>query len=317
MRIAIVGTGAMGSVYAGLLADAGNEVWAIDRWAEHVEAIRARGLRISGASGDRVVRLHASTDARDAGEVDLLVIATKAEAVEAAARDAAPLVGPDTVVLPIQNGLGSVERVVEVLGDEHVAVGVVGGFGASIVEAGHAHHNGMELVRLGERGAPVSERIERIAEVWRGAGFTVATYDDVEQLVWEKLICNVAFSATCALTGMTIGEVLADAAAWSVAAGCAQEAYDVARARGVRLGFDDPVAYVKAFGERIPGARPSMLLDMLAGRRSEVGVIPGAIGPRARELGLRAPVCETVTALVLARERDYPRELFWMPATSE
>jgi 2-dehydropantoate 2-reductase len=172
---------------------------------------------------------------------------------------------------------------------------------------GHVHHNGMELVRLGERAAPVSERIERVADVWREAGFTVATYDDVGKLVWEKLLCNVAFSAVCALSGMSIGEVLDNPGAWSVAAGCAQEAYDVGRAHGVRFGFDDPVAYVHAFGTRITAARPSMLQDIVARRRTEVGVISGAIGPRAREVGLRAPVCETVTALVEAREATYDR----------
>jgi len=307
MKIAIVGTGAMGSVYAGLLADAGNEVWAIDTWAEHIDAIRERGLRVTGASGDRVVRMPASTDPRDAGQVDLLVIATKAGDVEDAARSASPLLGPETVVLPIQNGLGSAERVAGVLGEEPVVVGVAGGFGASIEAPGHVHHNGMELLRLGERAVPVTERIERVADVWRGAGFTVATFDDVNKLVWEKLICNVAFSAVCALTGMSIGEVLDDPGAWSVAAGCAQEAYDVGWAHGVRPGFDDPVAYVHAFGTRIPGARPSMLQDVVARRPTEVAVISGAIGPRARAVGLRAPVCETVTALVQAREAGYER----------
>ena len=94
MKIAVVGAGAMGSVYAGLLAEAGNEVWAIDTWQEHVETIAARGLRVEGASGDRIVTLNATTDPGEAGVADLVVIATKASNVEAAARDAAPLVGP-------------------------------------------------------------------------------------------------------------------------------------------------------------------------------------------------------------------------------
>ena len=106
MRIAIVGVGAMGSVYAGLLGSSGNEVWAIDPWAEHVAAIRDRGLRVEGASGDRVVAVAATCDPADVGAVDLVVIATKAMHVRAAAEGALALVGPETVVLPIQNGLG-------------------------------------------------------------------------------------------------------------------------------------------------------------------------------------------------------------------
>src|SRR5581483_870748 len=98
MKIAVVGAGAMGSIYAGILGDAGNEVWAVDVWAEHVEAVRTRGLRVEGASGDRVVRVHATTDPGEPGVCDLVVIATKALHVEAAAEAARPLVGPDTVV---------------------------------------------------------------------------------------------------------------------------------------------------------------------------------------------------------------------------
>jgi 2-dehydropantoate 2-reductase len=302
-RIAIVGTGATGSVYAGLLADAGHEVWAIDSWREHIEAIRARGLRVSGASGDRVVRPNATSDPREAGQMDLVVIATKAGDVEAAACSALPLLGAETLVLPIQNGLGSRERVAAIVGPERVLSGVIGGFGASIVAPGHVHHHGMELVRLGEPTGPVSPRVETVAETWRRAGFTVRTYDDVEQLVWEKLICNVAFSATCAVSGLTIGEVLEDPDAWPLACACAAEADAVARARGVALSFSEPVGWVREFGEKIPGARPSMLLDILAGRPSEVDVINGAIPRLGAELGLATPVNRTITALVHTLER--------------
>ena len=241
MRIAVVGAGAMGSVYAGLLADAGNEVWAIDTWQEHVDAIRERGLHVEGASGDRTVRLQATSDPGEVGAVDLVVVATKARDVEAAAERARPLLGPETVVVPIQNGLGSADRVALVLGEERVAIGVAGGFGASIVAPGHVHHNGWQLIRLGERRGKVTPRIERVAEVWRDAGFQVATFDDVDRLVWEKLVCNAAFSGTCALLETTIGEVLADPDAWSVAEACAREAFAVAGASGIELDVRRPV----------------------------------------------------------------------------
>ena len=300
MKIAIVGAGAMGSVYAGLLGDAGNEVWAVDVWAEHVEAIRARGLVVEGASGRRTVHVHATSDPAEVGVCDLVVVATKAVDVEAAAVGAQPLVGPETVVLPIQNGLGSADRVAAALGEERVAIGVAGGFGASIVGPGHVHHSGWELVRLGERHRPATQRIHAIAETWADAGFRVQVYDDVDQLVWEKLVCNACFSGTCAILERTIGGVLDDPPAWQVASSCARETYEVARARGIALGFDDPVAYARAFGEKIRDARPSLLLDVLAGRPCEIDVINGAIPPAAREVGLEAPVNETVTALVKA-----------------
>jgi 2-dehydropantoate 2-reductase len=301
VKIAIVGAGAMGSVYAGILGDAGNEVWAVDVWTEHVEAIRARGLTVEGASGTRTVRINATSAPDDVGVCDLVVIATKAIDVEVAAQAAQSLVGPETVVVPIQNGLGSADRIAAVLGEERVAIGVAGGFGASVVGPGHVHHSGWELVRLGERRGPATPRIERVAQVWRDAGFRVQVYDDVERLVWEKLVCNVCFSGTCAILERTIGEVLDDPSAWEVASSCATEAFDVAGARGIGLDFDDPLAYARAFGEKIRDARPSMLLDLMAGRPCEIDVINGAIPPAAREVGLTAPVNEIVTALVRAK----------------
>ena len=198
VRVAVVGAGAMGSVYAALLASAGNDVVVVDAWDEHVAAIRAHGLRVEGASGDRVVELEARTDTAGVGPVELVVIATKATDVRDAAAAARPLLGDDTVVLPIQNGLGSADAVAEILGEDAVVIGVAEGFGASLVGPAHAHHHGMALVRLGERRGPVSPRVERIADLWRAAGFTVETYDDVDRLVWQKLVCNVSFSGTCA-----------------------------------------------------------------------------------------------------------------------
>jgi 2-dehydropantoate 2-reductase len=302
MRIAVVGAGAMGSIYAGLLADAGNDVWAVDTWEAHVAAIREHGVRVEGASGDRTVRINATTRAKDVGEVDLIVVSTKAMDVRAASVDALSLAGTETVVLPIQNGLGSAETIAEIFGPERVVIGVAEGFGASVVAPGHVHHAGMKLVRLGEREGQSSERLERVAAVWRAAGFTVKTYDDIGPLVWEKLLCNACFSGTCAALDRTIGEVLADPNAWAVASRCAVEAYDVARALGIGLSFDEPAEYARAFGLRIPHARPSLLLDLKAGRRCEIDAINGAIPGLARSVGLAAPVNETVTALVKAIE---------------
>ena len=303
MKIAIVGAGAMGSVYAGLLASAGHDVWAIDTWREHVDAIRAGGLRVEGASGDRTVRMHATTEARDAGPCDLVILATKAMHVAQAAESAKALLGPETVVLSIQNGLGGPDTAAAVLGRGRVMVGVVGGFGASIKAPGHAHHNGWELVRLGELDGPVTPRVERVAEIWRSGGFKVKCFDDIDQLVWEKLICNVCYSGACTVTERTILEVIEDPDTWRIASGCASEAFAVAKARGVRLDFHEPVEYVRAFGMKIPNARPSMLLDHLAGRASEIDAINGAIPLAAQAVGLAAPYNEVVSGLVRAKER--------------
>jgi 2-dehydropantoate 2-reductase len=303
MKIAIVGTGAMGSVYAGLFASAGHEVWAIDAWREHVEAMKKNGLRLEGASGDRTVKVHATTDAKDAGPCDLVVLATKAMHVSSAAESIKPLLKGETPVLSIQNGLGGPETAASILGKDKVMVGVVGGFGASIKAPGHAHHNGMELVRLGEFGGPITPRLKKVEDTWKGAGFRVKVFDDIDQLVWEKLICNCAYSGPCGLAEATIAEVMSDPDLAWISAQCASEGFTVAKKKGVKLGFDDPVAYVRDFGSKIPNARPSVLLDLMLGKKSEIDVINGSIPREAKKLGMAAPVNETVTALVKAKER--------------
>ena len=135
-----------------ILGDAGHEVWAVDVWAEHVEAIRRHGLTVEGASGRRTVRIHATSDPGEVGVCDLVVIATKARDVEVAADAARPMLGTATVVLPMQNGLGSAGRVAAVLGEEPVVIGVAGGFGASIVGPGRVHHIGWSLCRASVAG---------------------------------------------------------------------------------------------------------------------------------------------------------------------
>jgi 2-dehydropantoate 2-reductase len=288
------------------MADAGHEVHAVTLWPNHAEAMRTQGLRVEGASGDRTVRLaSAGTDTNGIGPCDLVVIASKAFDVAAAAQSSVTLLGPDTVVQTIQNGLGSPEVAAPVLGKDRLAVGVVGGFGASMRAPGHAHHNGMEMIRFGAFAGLPTRLLRASARIWESAGFTVSLFDDVTRMVWEKLIMNVAFSGTSCTTGLTIGEVMADPNAWSVAQGCAREAIAVAGAANVRLEVGDPIEHIRKLGGKIPNARPSMLLDYNAGRRGEVDAINGSIPRLGKRYGIPTPVNETVVAIIKARESGF------------
>lgn len=306
MKIAVFGVGAMGSVYAALLADAGHEVVAVDVWQAHVDAINQHGLRVEGASGDRTVTsIRATAEPAEAGQADLFIIATKASGVGSAASAVRPLMGKDSLVLTIQNGLGAGERIAEHMPTDNVLLGVAEGFGASMRGPGHAHHNGMNLIRIGEIGGGLTARLERVAEVWRAAGFKVKAFDDIQQLIWEKFLCNCTFSAPCTAFDCTIGEMMANHHRWRVALGCAQEVYTLGRAKGIAFSFDDPIAYVTAFGERMPGARPSMLLDHHARRASEIDAINGMAATLGREMGMATPYNETLTAVVRAKEAGW------------
>lgn len=309
MKITILGAGAMGSVYAGLFAEArdpAHEVWVIDLWQEHMEVIERDGLRLEGASGDRTVSgIHASTDVADAGESDLFIIATKASGVGPAARSISPYVHSDTLVLTIQNGLGAGERIAEFLPTENVLLGVAEGFGASMKGPGHAHHNAMNLIRIGEMGGGMSERLQRLEKTWQGAGFKAQAFSDITQLIWEKFLCNCTYSAPCTVFDLTIGALMASQDKFEIALGCTREIYQLGLAKGVNFSFDDPVAYAKAFGEHMPHARPSMLLDHMARRPSEIDAINGIAEVLGAKLGIATPYNQTLSAIVRDREARF------------
>jgi 2-dehydropantoate 2-reductase len=303
MKIAVVGTGAMGSVYASHLGKAGHEVWALDIWQEHLDAIAGSGLAVSGASGSFVVsNLQVGRVPAEAGSCDVWVIATKAADVDAAAAAVAPLLRPDDVVMAFQNGLGAGERVARRIPEDHIVVGIAEGFGSSIPEPGRVHHEGKRLIRIGEMNGGLTERVQRIAQAWRDAGFNVEAFADVHRMIWEKFLCNVTLSAPCAVFDVTIGELMANPETWGVALGCTAEAYRLGLAKGVLFPFEDPLQYVTDFAATIPGSSPSMRLDQLARRRSEIDVINGAVVTLSRELGLEAPYNETLCAVLRCRE---------------
>ncbi|WP_407685269.1 ketopantoate reductase family protein [Mycobacterium sp. HUMS_1102779] len=304
MKIAVIGCGAMGSIYAAKLAAAGNDVVAIDRHRADVEQINRAGLRVTGPGSDQVVALRAST-AAPAEAMDLVVLAVKAADVNTAAQQALPMLGESTPVLTIQNGLGCAETVAGILGEQRVAVGIASGFGASRVAAGHVHHNAMRAMRFGAYASLPHATVESIARAWAGAGFDAAAVTDIAAMQWEKLICNAAYSAPCALTSMTVGQVMDDAEMGPVSRAAATEAWTVARACGVAVAVTDPVAHARAFGAQLPDAKPSALLDHEARRVSEVDVINGAVPRHGARVGVAAPVNATLTALVKAVERRW------------
>ena len=306
MKIAIFGVGAMGSVYAGLMAEAGHEIWAVDIWQDHVDAINQSGLRVEGASGDRVVQgIKATTNAQDTGDCDLYVLATKASGVGPAAKTITPLMGPESMVITIQNGLGAGERIAQYMTTDRVLLGVADGFGASMKGPGHVHHNAMNLIRVGEMNGGMTERLERITGVWQEAGFNAKAFADIDQLIWGKYICNVAFSGPCTVFDYTLGELMADSAAWAIAQGCAREVQALGQEKNIEFTFDDPIEYITAFGHKMPDARPSMLLDHHAKRLSEIDAINGMAVELGKQLGIATPYNEVLTAVIRQREAAF------------
>lgn len=294
----------MGSIYAAKLAAAGNDVLAIDQDRASIDQIARHGLRVTGPGSDQVVSLRASTVA-PAEAMDLVVLAVKAADVKPGAQQALSLLDAATPVLTIQNGLGSAETVAGIVGDQRVAVGIASGFGASRVAPGHVHHNAMRAMRFGAYSSLPLATVDSIARAWTEAGFDAAAVDDIAAMQWEKLICNVAYSAPCALTGLTVGQVMDDPEMGPVSRAAATEAWAVAKASGIAVAVSDPVAHVRAFGAGMPDAKPSALLDHEARRVSEIDVINGAVPRQGARVGVEAPVNATLTAVVKSVERSW------------
>ena len=305
-RIAIVGAGAMGSVYAGLFAEAGYQISVVDLWQEHITAIGKTGLHLEGASGDRVIGgITAVHQIADLGSIDLYVIATKANGVGEAAAEIAKVMQPDSLVLTIQNGLGAGDRIAQYMPTDNVLLGVAEGFGASIKGPGHIHHNAMRQIRIGEMNGGMTDRLVWVESLWQAAGFKATAFADIHQLVWEKFICNVMCSAPSVAFDCTIGELFSDEDRRIVALGCMLEAYEIGLTKNIAFSSDDAVAYGVKFAADMPYASPSMRLDHLAGKRSEIDAINGMVPVLGREMGIKTPYNDTLVALVRAREASF------------
>ena len=306
MKIAIIGAGAMGSIYASFLARNDNDVLAIDLWDEHLSAIKNNGLRVSGFSGDKVVNnINVSNNIKDAIGYELFVIATKASGVGSVASELSKIVSKNSLILTIQNGLGAGERIAKFMPAHNILLGVAQGFGAAMVGPGHAHHNNMSMIRIGEMNGGVTPRLEKLVTVWSNAGFNAKAFEDIEQLIWEKFVCNVAYSGPCSIFRKTLGEVMDNKYMFDIAKGCALEARKMGDIKKVNFTFNDTVEYITEFGKKLLNSKPSMLQDVEAKRLSEIDAINGMVVTLGEENGIQTPFNSAVSSIVKAQEEEY------------
>ena len=300
MRIAVVGSGAMGGLFGGMLAEAGEEVTLVDVWEEHVRAINERGLRVRGVGGERVIRVSATTNPGEVGSVDLVLIFVKSYDTQEAAADALPLASGETVFLTLQNGLGNAEKIAEVVGSHRVVVGVTAQ-GSTLLGPGEIRHAGVGATTIGELNGAKTSRILRIKEAFNSAGLDTEVSASILDAVWSKVLVNVGINALTALTGLRNGELLAFPEIRGVMRRAVLEAKEVAEAKGVRIG-GDPVEKVYEVAETTAANRSSMLQDIDRCRRTEIGALNGTIVEMGRRLGVDTPVNEALTAAVLGLE---------------
>ena len=209
-------------------------------------------------------------------------------------------------MLTIQNGLGALERVARRLPRERILLGIAEGFGASVTGPGHVAHTAMRSLHLGEPAGGISDRLRRVDEAWRLGGFPVRIHEDIVPVIWGKFLCNVALSGPCTAFGCTVAELIEPRGhRWEIGLGCMREAYRIGKAEGVPFTFDDPLLHVTRFARSLGNARPSMLLDHMARRRSELDAINGAVSHRGRIHGIATPYNDTICAVIRAREAEF------------
>ena len=304
MKISIIGGGAMGSIYAALMAGTHNEITLIDSWTEHINTIQTKGLKIEGASGKRVIHnINASTDINEAKGSELYIISTKTSQVREVASKLQKFVKAEEKILTIQNGLGSGDEVAQYMNPKNIFIGVAEGFGASVIAPGQVHHNSMKLIRIGEMIQKDFSRAKDLTKIWTTSGFEAKAFEDINQLVWEKFICNVTFSGPCTVFKITLGELMSVPEYWSIALSCMREAYKIGVKKSVSFSFDDPVKYVTTFGERMPKAKPSMLLDHEQKRFSEIDAINGMAVKLGKKFGITTPYNEVITTIINHKEK--------------
>lgn len=305
MRVAIVGAGGVGGLFAGLLARAGAEVRVVARGA-HGEAIRERGLSVDSPLGTFTAKVAAvSADPAALGPADATLVAVKAWQVAEVAPGLAPLVAGGGVAVPLQNGVEAAGRLAAALGDDRVAGGLVSVL-AWIDGPGAVKHVGAApRVKLGERGARAggpSPRLEALAAALRAAGVVVDVVADVERASWEKFLLIEPWGVLGAATRAPVGVLRGTPEARALLVGLQEELAAVGRARGVALPPDAPAKTFAFLDGAPPEATASMQRDLGAGRPSELEDQTGAVVRLARAAGVAVPLHETLHALLSPQE---------------
>ena len=305
-KIAVVGAGAMGCLFGGLLAEGGLDVTLVDVLQEHVDRINRDGLRIVGYGGDRSIPVRATTEPSGLPAVDVLFVQCKAPYTKEAVRRVLHLLRDDSVAISFQNGLGNEENIGEVVGMERVLGGVTAQ-GAAVEGPGAVRNFGNLPTQIGEMGGGISERAQRIAAALDRAGLQTTAVPDIRQAIWKKLLANIAISPTSAITNMTIKQVFAVPELRETAFEALDEAVEVARAEGVELNAAetreviDQIAGPTGTGDN----KSSLCVDIINRRPCEIDVISGAVVQLGRKHDIPTPVNKTLVAAVKALESHY------------
>ena len=309
MRIAVIGAGGVGGYFGGKLAHGGADVVFIVRGAT-LDALCTRGLRVDSIKGDFVVERPNATDApASVGKVDAIFVTVKTWQIGDAAEQIKPMLGDDTMVIPLENGIDAPDHLAAILGSEHVLGGLCG-IVSFIAEPGYIRHIGAEpFVMFGELDNRRSARVERLRDECLRAGIQADIPSDIHHALWSKFVFIAPMSGIGAATRVPIGVWRAMPEPRELATRAIREIVDLARARGVDLGDQAVNRTLARFDGLPPDATSSLQRDIIDGKPSELDAQLGAVVRLGRESGVSLPVCETLYDILLPQERRARGEL--------
>lgn len=310
MRIAIYGTGGVGAYFGGRLAQAGEDVVFIAR-GEHLKAIGEKGLKVDSVKNDFIVHpAEATDDPAQVGVVDMILVGVKAWQIPDAAQAMRPMVGPETFIVPIQNGVDAPDQLAEVLGAEHVLGGSCRII-SFIVEPGHICHAGVEpSIAFGEMDGRTSERTERLQKVFGQAeGLTATILPDIKAAIWKKFLLMAPWSGLGALTRAPVGVLCSQPETRGMLEQLMQEIINISQARGISLPQTLIAKTLGFLDDLPPEGTASMQRDIMAGRPSELVSQNGAAVRIGQELGVETNLHAFVYHSLLPLERRARGEL--------
>ena len=310
MKIAVLGAGALGCAMGSCLSESGHEVWLINRRADHVETMNTLGLCVQVNGADRYTpvkaALHASHVADQIGTVDLLLVLVKSFHTREAITSSTSIVGPDTVVLSLQNGLGHEDVLAEVVGRDKVMAGKTYAGGVMLGPGRIIRGTEGKETYIGELEGRMTDRVQRVAAAFNAAGLITHISDNIMGTIWEKLLVNVATGALSGITRLAYGDLYQVPEVKACALAAVQEAMDVARACGIGLSVNDPEQpWIKAAAGLPPEFKASMLQSLERGSVTEVDYVNGSVVRWGQKCGVPTPVNSTLVACLKGIERRF------------
>jgi len=308
MKIVVVGPGAIGCLFAAFLAKSKEEVWLLDHNPERSAKIKECGISVEGLSGSWQSRPKATANCQEIGKADLILICVKSFNTKGTIEQIHPLLAQETKILTLQNGIGNVEIISELAGQDRVIAGVTNE-GATLNAIGKIRHAGRGETIIGAIDGKTPVQMRSIREIFNQVGLECKMSRDIKSLLWSKLIINVGINALSAVTRLPNGKLIEYEGTRRILRDAVTEAARIAKRKRIKLIFDDPLAKVEAVCESTQSNLCSMLQDVLGKKRTEIDFINGVIVRLAQELGIDVPTNKFLLDLVKTIESSYAHGL--------